>query len=295
MRMFDTRAISSALDKGADPHTTGINFSTSLHIAARKNDVRLAKRLIDLKVDVSACNFYGHTSMWDAAEHGHETVVRLLLENGAAMNDINAALQIACDYRHLRVAVLLIQKGADVKYRRSLDENPLRCACETSPLEFLCGHENKKVDISGIMEFILDQGMDVNTRIARFDNLSLLAQVLLYRQYDTARLLISRGANVSWINEMGKNHLCSLLYDMTNWNPGPDMITMLLDHGFVADPKAASLCAPYETFRRNYAARKQIAHLCLFRDAGAPLLEPDFLPRDMFGLICRERLDLKEE
>ncbi len=293
IRNYDTRAISSALDKGADPHTTGSHFVTLLHIAAFQSDARLAKRLIDLKLNVSAQDFDGRTPLYLAAINGDEKVMQILLENGVAKNDINAALQAACSSGTKRKIALLIQNGADVNYCRWRDENSLRFAQYRRPLEILCIY-GRGIDVLNTAIMMIDYGADVDA--CEKNDISLLAEVLSARKYEIAEFLISRGAKVSNLNgmkEMKSVWMGRILESMATFER--PLLRTLLDHGLVVDQKIENENTNYKTFRRKYDAQKQILHLCLLRDARAPLLDPDFLPRDMFNLICRERLNLKEE
>ena len=62
--------------------------ATQLLNAARQGDAAKVRELLEAKVDVNSASAYGVTALALACDHGHESVVQLLLQNGA---DPNAA------------------------------------------------------------------------------------------------------------------------------------------------------------------------------------------------------------
>ena len=51
--------------------------------AATHGDVESARRLLQSGADVDSRDRYGQTALMQAAHHGHEALVELLIENGA--------------------------------------------------------------------------------------------------------------------------------------------------------------------------------------------------------------------
>lgn len=98
---------------------------TALQAAATYNCIGLAKRLIDLKVDVNAPGAYeyGRTAIEGAAEHGHIDMVELLLHSsvtttGSGQRQYLRAIGFALNQCHFVAADIL-------KRYRKLNEEEL--------------------------------------------------------------------------------------------------------------------------------------------------------------------------
>lgn len=74
------------LDKGASPHATAKNGHTSLHIAARKNQIDIASTLLEYGTKANAESKAGFTALHLAAQEGHVDMSVLLLDHGADPN-----------------------------------------------------------------------------------------------------------------------------------------------------------------------------------------------------------------
>jgi ankyrin repeat protein len=89
---------------------------TLLHLAAWRNQTRIAKRLIALGADIGAKDDVGYTPLHEAARDGNRECVELFLQNGADQgipdNNNDTALETAIYYGHLDVAKLLADHGA---------------------------------------------------------------------------------------------------------------------------------------------------------------------------------------
>ncbi|KFY75689.1 hypothetical protein V499_04344 [Pseudogymnoascus sp. VKM F-103] len=121
-----------AIGKGEPP-----NLFTPLHLASWFGILSLAENILSKKglFDTQKLSFifknwgginkrdsYGRTALWAAASQGHESLVRLLLENGAEINLTGelergsrvTALFCAAARGHIAVLQLLLKKGANV-------------------------------------------------------------------------------------------------------------------------------------------------------------------------------------
>ncbi len=126
-----------------------------------------------------------------AVYHGHLEIAKLLIENGAKVNQIRTdngivPLYVAAEKGHLEIAELLIKKGAKVNQARTDDGvAPLHLAVYQGHLE--------------IAKLLIENGADVNQ--ARTDNGIAPLHVAVYQGHlEIAKLLIENGAKVNQAN-----------------------------------------------------------------------------------------------
>ncbi|MBD0391452.1 ankyrin repeat domain-containing protein [Wolbachia endosymbiont of Pentalonia nigronervosa] len=104
---------------GADVNSRDMMLCTPLHYAAiYGNNVEVAKVLIDKKADVNAKGSNERTPLHYAAQYSDDIeVAKVLIANGGDLNardkDEKTPLQHALEKDHLKVAELLISKGAN--------------------------------------------------------------------------------------------------------------------------------------------------------------------------------------
>ena len=83
---------------------------------AETDDVDELKRVLKRVVDVNVRNKHGMTALMRATYHGHERMVRVLLEHGAdpnlVRNDRFTALALAAFFGHTETVRILIEHGA---------------------------------------------------------------------------------------------------------------------------------------------------------------------------------------
>lgn len=158
---------------------------TSLHQAARENDLARVRSLIVSGSPVNAKEDYGYTPLHYAALAGHKDVVELLLAHGA---DIGAPtwvadtpLHCAAERGHIAIAELLIAKGADVNAKGNHGRTPL--------------HHAARLANRQLVELLVAKGADVNAR-DKSDCLPLHGAAQ-QNATDIAEILIGRGTNVS--------------------------------------------------------------------------------------------------
>ena len=146
----DPERVQQLLSSGTDPNCTqkyaskdGIHYvwheDTPLHLAARTQGSLLdqykdvIQLLLNAGADTNKVDGYGETPLTklllqanyykpgEAAMLGHSDVVKALLEGGADPNKVNergeAPIQIATRYGNLHVFQILINAGAEPKYR----------------------------------------------------------------------------------------------------------------------------------------------------------------------------------
>jgi ankyrin repeat protein len=93
-----------------------MDFDRSIHNAVLQNDFNKVRKMIQKVNDEDA---YGYTPLLYACRKGNVDMCRLLLENGACVNQTTRLGQVSCLQRaviggHLDVVHLLLQFGADL-------------------------------------------------------------------------------------------------------------------------------------------------------------------------------------
>ncbi|CVK99035.1 uncharacterized protein FPRN_03874 [Fusarium proliferatum] len=115
------RVIKALLRLGANPHITGYNGDTPLHLAAILGDVEIVQSLLDYGADVDShiSNRYGYIPLALAVRYGKESTYMRLLERGAVdvcgENSRTALIEAAC-VGDLALIEELIKKGANVGF-----------------------------------------------------------------------------------------------------------------------------------------------------------------------------------
>ena len=93
-----------------------------------KGDLEAVKRLIDAKVSIDSDHYYG-TPLKLACANGHIKIAELLIAKGADMNaggnEGGTALHGAAIGGHKEIVELLIEKGADVNAEGNEGGTPL--------------------------------------------------------------------------------------------------------------------------------------------------------------------------
>lgn len=78
---FDNQMATLLLDHGADPHTRVGEFTTALHGAALVGDIEIARRLVEMGVEVNGLNDRQETPLQLAAATRHISTVQMLLRH----------------------------------------------------------------------------------------------------------------------------------------------------------------------------------------------------------------------
>ena len=154
-----------------------------LNIGAMKGDLEAVKRLIDAKASIDSDHYYG-TPLKLACANGHIKIAELLIEKGADVNaegnEGGTPLYIVADAGHKEIAKLLIANGADVNAEDEFGETPLHRAARE-------GHKE-------IAELLIAKGANVNANRRGGTPLDLAIE---YRCPDTADLLRKHGGKTA--------------------------------------------------------------------------------------------------
>jgi ankyrin repeat protein len=153
-------------------------------LAALGDATELRRRLIADASLVHARNHFGWTLLHMAAFAGNVPNARLLLDQGADVNERaktkfrNTPLLVAMLLGQCDVAKLLLDRGADVLDRQSLG--------------FTAMHEAALLGRNDIIQLLLDRGAEINSRTD--DGRSPLSEAIRGKHAEAVELLKSKGA-----------------------------------------------------------------------------------------------------
>lgn len=106
---------------------------TALHLAAKHGHEAIVRLLLEQDVDVNRSSHYIGTALHEAARNGHETIVGLLLDKRADANREHyfhgSPLTLAIENKNDGVAQLLLENGASVD-GGGYSHSPLRLAAQ---------------------------------------------------------------------------------------------------------------------------------------------------------------------
>jgi len=130
-----------------------MNPATPLVAASRLGDSRAVKGLLTSGAQPNTNDNRGWTCLHEAAAHGHDEVVRVLLSDERVDVDVTTytvetPLMIAAQKKYGGVAEVLLEKGADVNFSNASGRTPLILAAE-------CGSQE-------VIKILLSFGAEVN-------------------------------------------------------------------------------------------------------------------------------------
>lgn len=119
------------LNGGLDPDYLADRIGTGLMIAAWRGDMPMMELLVSRGADVNRANALGERALMHAAWRGHADAVKWLVARGARINSDPmrwSALHYAAFAGHGKVAILLLDLGADIDARSTNGSSPLMMA-----------------------------------------------------------------------------------------------------------------------------------------------------------------------
>ncbi|XP_067055721.1 ankyrin repeat and SAM domain-containing protein 6-like [Acropora muricata] len=151
------------LQHKSDIHAKNFLGSTALECAARNGHVQIVALLIEacgqqvLENSTTSLELSLNASLINAAEHGQESTLRLLLEKGADVNFREettgwTALMLAALNGHMAAAQLLVEFGADTNAQNVINQTALEVAIvrqKTEVQEFLDERTSTRPQITG--------------------------------------------------------------------------------------------------------------------------------------------------
>jgi hypothetical protein len=161
-----------------------VNYS--LHVASLAGHETVVRLLLENGAAVNAVNGWHGTALGGASEAGHENIVQLLLENGADVNSTEhgPALWWASWAGHEGIVRLLLKHGAEINSVNGGLGTALSRASEV-------GHEN-------IVQLLLESGADVNSTDT--SQRTALWEASWAGHEGIVRLLLKNGAEINAVN-----------------------------------------------------------------------------------------------
>ena len=239
----NVRMVERLLHMGADPNCERVFADGSRYSALRDSatvwpNVEITKLLIKAGADVNYVGLQGNNKipvLCGAIHKGDAAIIKLLLGNGADPNcrrifddgDFSSALidSIAV-WSNAEIAKLLIEAGADVNYVGLMDGTKIPVLSAA----ISCG----KVET---VKLLLGKGADPNAErtLKNGNRCSALSDsIAVYPNSDIAKLLISAGANVNYVEHNDDFRIPVLSSAVNQGNA--EMVAHLLSNG--ADPNA---------------------------------------------------------
>ena len=253
------------------------NGDTLFQVIAATNSVVMAQHLFKTG---QACNSATtiavlSTALLVASENGHHEMVRLLLDNGADVNNYNDVfgnpLAAAASKGYIDIVEFLLDRGADVNASRSSYGCVIRAATYHRRIDMVKLLLDRGADVNAygdnyggyalhtaaswgridIMRLLLDQGADVNARGGQ--HVYAFHTAAACRNIDIMRLLLDRGADV---NARGGQYGYALQAAAYHSNIG--VVRLLLDRGadvntcgghFEYALQAAAFCGNFDITR----------------------------------------------
>jgi ankyrin repeat protein len=252
----DVEVTKALIAAGADPKATNTYGATPTAAAAEIGSAEVLDLLLKAGADVESPSPEGQTALMVAARTGRVDAARVLLKHGANPNAREqwggqTALMWAAAQSQPEMIRLLIQKGAKVDERAYVRDWQRRVTAEGRPKDMNRAgltpllYAAREGCIPCINE-LLKAKADIN--LGDPDNVTPLIMALMNIHWDTAKLLIERGADVTLWDFYGQTPLYAAV-DMntlpkgrrvelpaTDATSGLEIITMLLDRG--ANPNA---------------------------------------------------------
>lgn len=189
------------IDKGARTDIKDLRHGQSpIHVASRKGHIAIFKLLLDNGADIEDTTRNGETALMLAVEHGQEAAVRLLLKFGANVEAKCTPLIRAARQRNETMVKILIEEGrADVNVKDRDGTTALLHSISTENIS--------------MVRILLERGADMNTKNNSGESALFITVKYCYNQLDDLmKLLLQSGADVNTTNNEGRSVLTMAVY-----------------------------------------------------------------------------------
>lgn len=238
--------------------------------AAKKGDMKKVASLLKIGINPNLKDRTGITALYCASENGHLEVVKLLLENGADIDDFDFSLMIWEGY--WEIVKPLIERGANIDFTFLLYE-----ASRAGQLE--------------LVKISIEKGVDVNTR--NRDGWTALEGASSGGHSDVVKLLVEKGANVNAQDENGQTALhCADGSEPVEEYFYLKVITCLIENGANVNVQDKNGNTPLHKFLNNTSIAGDLKIAKLLIEKGADIEAKNNKDETPFD-IARKRFNEK--
>ncbi|KAL8665977.1 MAG: hypothetical protein Q9168_007587 [Polycauliona sp. 1 TL-2023] len=257
-------AVKLLLNHNANPNLLCGNYGTALQRVCYSSGASDTVELLiahgaDVNLDGEPCEDEDDdgciTALQCAAKSGDESVLRLLVANGAHLSierddsDFKSALHTAAFYGQIQKVKTLLELGSDVHLCGGTIGTCLQGAARRGETE--------------IMAMLLDAGAEVNEHhVGKYG--SALIAAIVHLKYDAVRLLLERGADPSLAT--GLKYQYPIIAAARCWQ-NEDEVQLLIDAG--ADVNAQG--GMWHTALQAAAVDGEVTTMRVLLDAGADM------------------------
>jgi ankyrin repeat protein len=218
--MGDKKLAKTLMDKGMNINIPDEEGLTPLHYAVIYNQIDVAEVFIKSKSNLDFGDDEGKTPLHHASLYGRDYLAEMLIEEGANINHKNlyekTPLHYVGLYGNTNLTELLLEKGADINSVDRYGATPLLYA--------------EIYRAEGISDKLIQAGADMFVQGVNLfydgEGLSPLHLSIRYDNYEIAKMLIEKGANIEGSTQSGETPLhYAIRFDK------PKMAFLLLKNG----------------------------------------------------------------
>lgn len=220
------RTIQILLTLGVNPNSlSGDSKLSPLIIAARKNNVALAKLLLTYGADVERGNILGRTPLHEAVRANALQVANLLIKSKANIHALDGNQSMPIHFiKGYEVALMLLDHGALANVKNTREQTPIFFAPDDRTLKLLTSR-GAKLNVStndgttpiayatnpSVIRHLIKKGANVNSRDSKgktpLHRLISLDSASNKQRDAVIKYLVKRGANVDLRDENGMSPL----------------------------------------------------------------------------------------
>jgi ankyrin repeat protein/nucleoside phosphorylase len=233
-------------------------FLTALKMASRHGKEVLVHMLLDKRGPYYAGDYavFSAQPLQEAVANNHETIVRILLENGTDINSVwlgQTGLHLACSWSIEAMVRILLENGANIEAVDQSGRTALHSACSL-------GHE-------AVVRILLDNGANINA-VDRSGDTGFF-HACRERHEAVVRILLDNGANINAVDRSGDTgffHACREGHNA--------IVRILLDNG--ANINAVDRSGDTGLFRACKKGREATVRILLENGADVNKANPLF-------------------
>ena len=249
---LDVALVDALLDAGAEADVVNLYGASPLTEAVKAGHAGLVERLLAAGADVESPNADGQTALMLAARAGATAVAETLIRHGADVNVREhwrgqTPLMWAADSSSAEIVKLLVANGADVEVRALANDWPTQVTSEPRGQYRPTGGMTAllyaaRAGCAECVAAILDAGANIDR--PNPDGVTPLMIAIDNFRFDTAKLLLERGANPHYSDWWGRTalYIAADMSAYTRRGPAPrlepdgtttghDIVRMLLEAG----------------------------------------------------------------